>query len=164
MSNESIPAASGSQYVLVEGKIYRGDALVATLREDGSVDYAPDMARYRAPVVRFLKGLEGAASPDAGEAEAERPEEPVPPPSEELPEAENPVDEAEESEEAEADGPDFSKAPEQDWRGDKTPAFVDWFYENYPVQAARRYAGRHTHRNFEERVEATREAARSGVV
>jgi len=76
MSNESIPAASGSQYSLVEGKIYRGDELVATLQGDGSVDYAPDMARYRAPVVRFLKGLDGAESstPEAeGQAPSEEP-------------------------------------------------------------------------------------------
>jgi len=55
-------------------------------------------------------------------------------------------------------------APACDWRGDLTPAFVDWFYENYPDEAVRRYEGRFTHRNFEEREAAAREEARSGVI
>jgi len=212
MSTESTPAASGSQYALVEGKIYRGGELVATLREDGSVDYAPDMARYRAPVVKFLKSLDGAASSDAGQAE--NPEEPIPSPTEVVPEPLNeevpaidspeafgrafeaikhvavervveavqPEPEVEEEPESKAEEKpacscedkelSFTEimglypegAPACDWRGDLTPEFVDWFYENCPDLAERRYAGRFTHRNFEARQAAARDAARGGVI
>jgi len=175
MSNESIPAASGSQYALVEGKIYRGDVLVATLQGDGGVDYAPDMARYRAPVVRFLKESStrssgdapaSASSPNTGEVEApeepkeaETPEEPVAAPSVVVPEPLNEAVPVIDSPEA------FGRAfeavkhvappepvveeenvipapPPQDYRGDKTPAFVNWLWAHKPLEALSRYENR----------------------
>jgi len=155
MSTESIPAASANLYRLVEDKIYRGDELVATLQEDGSLDYAPDMARYRAPVVRFMKSLDGVALPNGDEAK-----EPV---------IDSPVEEPDPKEETELTLAQIKRmwpkdAPACDWRGDLTPEFVDWFYENYPDEAVRRYEGRFTHRNFEEREAAAREEAHSGVI
>jgi|GEM_PF-1043997 len=172
MSNESILAASGSQYVLVEGKIYRGDALVATVQGDGSLDYAPDMARYRAPVVKFLKGLEATeplAPAKESEPVAEKLEEPIAAPSEVVPEPLNEavpvidspevfgrafeaikrterVVEPENIKNGEGSAARAvlcpSPAPPQDYRGDKTPAFVDWLWAHKPLEALSRYENR----------------------
>jgi len=171
MSTESIPAASGSQYVLVEDKIYRGDALVATVQADGSVDYAPDMARYRAPVVKFLKGsqtllssepLAGGSSPNAGEAGqpkqvSEEPPEVGPEPlSEEVPVIDSPeafgraleaikhvaVERVVEPEPQVEEEEPIPPPPPQDYRGDKTPAFVDWLWAHKPLEALSRYENR----------------------
>jgi len=200
MSNESIPAASGSQYRLVEDKIYRGDELVATVQADGTLNYAPDMARYRAPVVRFLKSLDRAALPTSeaeGQAPSEEPaimeavtdREVVPEPNEEVvidsPEAfaqglelitnravaaavnaaEEPTPEQRDAsvedtrtgaqiwaeeivpriEAAKRDWPEG--APATDYRGDKTPEFVEWYIKHYPEKAVLRYLGRKFHLN-----------------
>jgi len=164
MSTESIPAASGSQYVLVEDKIYRGDVHVATLQADGSVDYAPDMARYRAPVVKFLResstrssgdALAGVSSPNAGEAEkpkqvSEEPPEVVPVP-EEVPVIDSPeafgrefeaIKHTERVVEPEQGSEPAPPAPVQDFRGDKTPAYVDWLWAHKPMEALSRYENR----------------------
>lgn len=41
----------------------------------------------------------------------------------------------------------YKDAPPYGPDGDKTPEFVDWLYDNYPDDAAKRYFGRKTHRN-----------------
>jgi len=99
----------------------------------------------------------------------------TPPPSSLAPaEPPEPEPKAEEAPECTCEGKELSfaevmrfypeGAPACDWRGDLTPEFVDWFYENYPKEAELRYAGRFTHRNFEERQRAAREEARGGVI
>jgi len=159
MSKETIPAASGSQYALVEGRVYRGDVLVATVQGDGSLDYAPDMARYRAPVVKFLResstrlsgdALAGASSNNV--SEEEEPEEPVAPPS---PSGGVPVVDSPEAfgraleaikhctpPEVQVEEEPIPAAPAQDFRGDKTPTFVDWLWAHKPLEALSRYENR----------------------
>ncbi len=55
----------------------------------------------------------------------------------------SPEDKPEQPLEAPKDDPE----PPKDYRGDKTPAFINWMFRNHPEKAAKRYANRKFERN-----------------
>ncbi len=72
-------------YELTEGMILRDGEPVANYNKDtGSLDFLPDMAKFRAPVVRFLKDMELPVAQPSGTVTRKTnvPEDAVPAPSE----------------------------------------------------------------------------------
>lgn len=171
-----------SNYILTGKTILRDDVPVANYDSDtGSLDFLPDLAKYRAPVVRFLreKGLpvvvtatpapaasvtEGDAPTDEQVAQAQailaranaaRDKDVAPitattglPGLIPLIEAGKPLPRTVDAPVSKIKSKGYAGAPPMDPdMGDKTPAFVDWLYENHPEDAARRYYGRKTHRD-----------------
>lgn len=119
------------EYALNEGNVTRGGEVLATYNAETKVlDFLPGKAKYRAPVVRFLRSIGAETVVTNGSAYAALPDEPT----ETTQETPTVV--------LVADAPMMDPAA-----GDKTPAYVDWLYANYPEDAARRYAGRKTHRS-----------------
>lgn len=177
-----------NEYSLVLTQVMRGDEQVAEFnRETGQLDFLQDCARFRAPVVRWLK-----ANNYAGETlhipEAEKPK-PAKKGTSDKPSVEElyamkqklqaagmlPPDDPEAPKSITTGFPSvldyidagqplpigrtmdlpphpikakrYPGAPAFGSGGDKSPAFVDWLWENHPQDAAQRYAGRKTHRD-----------------
>lgn len=149
------------EYRLDDGKVFRGDQVVATYDEASkTLDFMPDCARFRAVVVRKLRGaghevIGEAGHQPAAKAPATNPvREPDPEPETKenfQPQVEDqiqlppdPVRNAEGKVQVEG----FEDGPWVDpMAGDKDPVFVDWLYDTYPQKAAARYVGRVTVRS-----------------
>jgi len=144
-----------------QGRIYRGEEVIG-LRDAGTGEVLLEEGKqkYRGQVSQLLKAARAASTaaadaaiiaaatgevaPEPQEAEeaAEWTPKPLDPDDPLYVDPSPPTTAADIDEE-----PDYSKAPARDWRGDKTPAFVDWLWEHYPQAAQARYKGRRTHRD-----------------
>ncbi|HWL54285.1 MAG TPA: hypothetical protein VNQ90_17730 [Chthoniobacteraceae bacterium] len=103
-----------------DGAVYRDDEPIGTV--DGDKLIVPEKLHHKvAEKIAKETGLTiTVATPDGNPQEppAAPPKQPEPPAKVEEPE------------------------PPKDYRGDKTPAFVDWMFRNRPQEAANRYANR----------------------
>lgn len=162
--------ATEKAYSVADGHVLRGGDKIATYdSKSGLLDFIEGKAKYRAPAVAYLRkqGLPVEVTPDlpkgdvgAGVVSSSKPaasagDEPgapeLPPPPRP---AAAPILTAVRSEKDLRPTPVdpikakvYPDAPEMDpSQGDKTPEFVDWLYDNHPADAAKRYAGRKTHR------------------